>query len=71
VDECLRPEELRLPTLQERRLSGNCPLSPKFIQRNRQIAHALASGMVDGVGDCGSDPHDADLAEILDAERID
>ena len=47
------------------------PIIPKFIQRNRQIAHALASGMVDGVGDCGSDPHDADLAEILDAERID
>ena len=43
----------------------------QFIERDRQIAHPLAGGVIDGIGDCRGDADDADLADALDAERID
>ena len=41
------------------------------IQRDRQVAHALAGGVMDRVGDGGGNADDADLAHPLDAEWID
>ena len=38
---------------------------------DRKIAHALARGMEDGVGDSWGHADERDFAEALDAERID
>jgi hypothetical protein len=43
----------------------------QLVQRDRQVAHALAGGVIDRVGDRRRDPDDADLANALDSERID
>ena len=43
----------------------------QFVQRDRQVAHALAGRVIDRIGDRRRDPDDADLADALDAERID
>src|SRR5438477_9460839 len=40
--------------------------SPQFIERDRQVAHALAGRVIDRVGDCRGDADDADLAQPLD-----
>src|SRR5262245_48942665 len=42
-----------------------------LIQRDRQVAYALAGRMIDRVGDGRRYADDADLADALDAEGID
>src|SRR5437763_1003765 len=42
----------------------------QFVERNRQVAHAFAGGMVDGVCDCRCNADNANLAQPLDAEWI-
>src|SRR5262245_63806814 len=43
----------------------------QLIERNREVAHALSSRVVNRVRNCRRDADNADLAEALDAERID
>src|SRR5438094_2034446 len=47
------------------------PPSLQLIQRDRQIANALAGRVIDGIGDRRRDPDNTDLAEAFCAERID
>src|SRR5207245_3648327 len=42
-----------------------------LVERDRQVAHALSRRMIDRVGDRSRHADNADLAEALDAERID
>src|SRR5208282_5586306 len=41
----------------------------QLVQGDRQVAHALAGGMIDRIGDCRRNADDPDLAKPLDAER--
>src|SRR5436309_15298970 len=47
------------------------PPSLQLIQGDRQVAHALAGRVIDGIGDRSRDPVNAYLADALRAERID
>src|SRR3981081_4716196 len=51
------------------RVSSSSP--HQLVDGDRQGAHALAGGVKDRVGDGRGGAHDADLADALDAERID
>src|SRR6185437_10543037 len=41
-----------------------------FVQRNRQVAHALSGRVIDRICDCCCHADDADLSESFDAQRI-
>ena len=43
----------------------------QLVQRDRQIAHTLASGMIDRIRDRRRGTDDADFADAFDTERID
>ncbi len=45
--------------------------SEQLVERDRQIAHALSGGVVNGIGNSRGRARDADLADALDADRID
>src|SRR5262245_17648825 len=45
--------------------------SQQLVERDRQIANALAGRVEDGVGDRRRYAHDADFAQSLGAERVD
>ncbi len=42
----------------------------ELVQRDRQIAHALAGCVIDGVGDRCRYADDTDLADALEPQRI-
>jgi len=56
--------------LRDSRLLGQA-LPLQFIQRDRQVPHALPGCVIDRVGDRRRDADDANLAQSLDAEWID
>src|SRR5262245_26387740 len=60
-----RPSASRCPR------RGPRPSRLKLVQRDGQVAHAPAGGVIDRVGDGRGDADDADLAHALDTERID
>jgi hypothetical protein len=43
----------------------------QLVERDGQIAHALAGGVIVRIGDRGRGADNADLADAFDAERID
>ena len=43
----------------------------QLVQRDRQIAHTLPSGMIDRIRDRSGGADDADFADAFDTERID
>jgi len=43
----------------------------QLIERDRKVAHAFAGRVIDRVGDRCCNTDDADLAQALDAERVD
>src|SRR4051812_16068182 len=42
----------------------------QFIERDRQLAHALAGGVEERIGNRGGGTHNPDLSYAFDAERI-
>jgi hypothetical protein len=53
------------------RLAAPSCLGPRVLDGDRQFADAAAGGMEDGVGDGGGDADLADLADALEAKRVD
>jgi hypothetical protein len=54
---------------------GNADLAgshspPQFIECNRQVAYALAGGVIDSIGDRSRNAHNTNLAQPFDAEWV-